>query len=122
MMRSQSNSDRRVKYTAEGSKTSQTHQRVDVLNTDHKDVAVFRESSRIFTLCNNLFCIFLLTEIVFEFFFSSVIISARMVCKNRSRIARQIIASEATERRSASTSRFEERCVHHAKSGKQSDV
>ena len=43
------NSDRRVKYTAEGSKTSQTHQRVDVLNTDHKDVAVFRESSRIFT-------------------------------------------------------------------------
>ena len=47
--RLRSNSDRRVKYTTEGSKTSQTHQRVDVLNTDHKDVAVFRESSRIFT-------------------------------------------------------------------------
>ena len=31
-------------------KTSQTHQRVDVLNTDHKDVAVFRESSLIFTI------------------------------------------------------------------------
>ena len=44
-----------------------------------------------------------------------------MVCKNRSRIARQIIESEAMERRSASTSRFEERCVRHAKSGKQSD-
>ena len=47
--RLRSNSDRRFKYTAERSKTSQTHQRVDVLNTDHKDVAVFRESSRIFT-------------------------------------------------------------------------
>ena len=45
-----SNSDRRVdKQTAEGLKTCQTHQRVDVRNTDHKDVAVFRESSRIFT-------------------------------------------------------------------------
>ena len=47
--RLRSNSDRRVKYTADGSKTSQAHQRVDVLNTDHKDVAVFREPSRIFT-------------------------------------------------------------------------
>ena len=75
-------------------------------------------SSHSVTICS----VFLLTEIVFEFFFSSVIISARMVCKNRSRIARQIIASEATERRSASTSRFEERCVRNATSGKQSDV
>ena len=47
--RLRSNSDRCVKYTAEGSKTSQAHQRVDVLTTDHKDVAVSRESSRIFT-------------------------------------------------------------------------
>ena len=46
--RLRSNSDRRFKFSAEGSKTSQTHQRVDVPNTDHKDVAVFRESSRIF--------------------------------------------------------------------------
>ena len=46
--RLRSNSDPHVKYTADGSKTSQTHQRVDVLNTDHNDVA-FRESSRIFT-------------------------------------------------------------------------
>ena len=37
-----SNSDRRVKHTAEGLKTCQTNQRVDVLNTDHKDVAAFR--------------------------------------------------------------------------------
>ena len=37
-----SNSDRRVKHTAERFNTCQTHQRVDVLNTDHKDVAVFR--------------------------------------------------------------------------------
>ena len=36
-----SHSDRRVKYTAEGLRTSQTHQRVDVVNTDHKNVAMF---------------------------------------------------------------------------------
>ena len=41
--RLRSNSDRRVTYTAKGSTMSQTHQLVDVLNTDHKDVAVFRE-------------------------------------------------------------------------------
>ena len=38
-MRLRSNSDRRVKHTAEALKTCQTHQRVDILNTDHKDVA-----------------------------------------------------------------------------------
>ena len=38
-----SNSDRRVKYTAERLRTCQTHQRVDVLNTDHKDVAMLHE-------------------------------------------------------------------------------
>ena len=38
-----SNSDRRVKYTAERLRTCQTHQRVDVLNTDHKDVAILHE-------------------------------------------------------------------------------
>ena len=48
------NSDRSVKHTAEGSRTSQTHQRADVLNTDHKDVAVFRESSRFITQANAL--------------------------------------------------------------------
>ena len=38
-----SNSDRRVKKnTADRFNTCQTHQRVDVLNTDHTDVAVFR--------------------------------------------------------------------------------
>ena len=37
--RLRSKSDRRVKHTAEGLKTCQTHQRVDLLNTDHKDVA-----------------------------------------------------------------------------------
>ena len=34
--RLRNNSDRCVEYTSEGSKTSQTHQRVDVLNTDHE--------------------------------------------------------------------------------------
>ena len=47
--RLRSNSDRRFKHTAEVLKTCQTHQRVDVLHTDHKHVAVFREKIRIFT-------------------------------------------------------------------------
>ena len=38
-----SNSDQRVKYTAERLKTCQTHQRFDVLNTDHKDVAMLHK-------------------------------------------------------------------------------
>ena len=38
-----SNSDRRVKDTAERLRTCQTHQRVDVLNTAHKDVAMLHE-------------------------------------------------------------------------------
>ena len=42
-MNLRSNSDRRVKYTAERLRTCQTHQRVDVLNTDHKDVAMLHE-------------------------------------------------------------------------------
>ena len=41
--RLRSNSDRRVQNTDDGSKTSQT---VDVLNIEHKYVAVFREESR----------------------------------------------------------------------------
>ena len=49
-----SNSERYVEHTAEGLKTCQTHQLVDVLNTDHKVVAVFLESNRIFAISDRV--------------------------------------------------------------------